>query len=973
MATFISGQTDIIPENSYTPDFAFLERMQQKKRGLYEQGKAQISAMQNSVLNAEVVSDEAKQKKMKYMQQAEKTLKEVSQLDLSLPENVQKADDVYKDFWNDEDLIHEIATVKHTRNQQQIGQQQQYSTDKDTRALYNSFSIQDLENYLQEYAEATPDERKRMSKRSYVNNVDVNGEIDKKLNDLGIKDAQVVESVNGKGYKIVDKFGKTSMLPLRDFYMNSLSPDARAHLQVMGRLEARSRYNNAFAQTGNKDLAKNLMADDLINKDIKSYKEGYIPELENSVLDATDKITGIMLAAKSQNRDLSKEESDKIKEYTTYIKNTNASKDKYKKNLEGLEDPNSEVYKNTHLSYKSGLADVYMGTTISNYAMNWAQNRANLYGSRKVEEDKTYLESQKMLNDWNKANLSSDTRLNIANESNQTKLAIKGLAGEGRNLNKTGGTSYQGPIYVGQSGTANAIEAPHDQFQKATIIARQTLIPSVLTAFQKTINNDFGFTFINKLNQNLTEGNGSKVFMTKNTPEYNQFMTAVKDGKIIGIKQGDILTNDVVYNALQTTLLKSFDTDAGMERSRQAPQEIESIKKTIETWSALDNDRKTVAEKVLSKKEYEPYLIVDPQTGSKRLMTDQEFETKYNPKTDKTINDLGAWDLLKAETLALASLGSVPFTGNAIMQGTTKYDSFNKIKQQYYNDFNKIAPGLTYATANTKENAINFGTLRYSAVDDKSQEEPEIAASQLFSAENLNNLNNVVQGVDPSLLKPDGAFSKLLASVGYLASTGNSNIQLEVEPYNTATKKPIYKVVIPDRESLIKLLGKEKGKTSDEENAAIDAFMSPSFKISASNSISMPGGIKNSMSPLENQLRNGSGIYESDPYWDKAGMGSFKIEKLSNGNYGIKVKSYIIDQNTGQKVPYDFAQGQDMIEVPASFDAQKTINDLFNILKVNYENVNKYMKQNPSVPKGTGVSITSTLEDLKNSGLDIKI
>ena len=184
MATFISGQTDIIPENSYTPDFAFLERMQQKKRGLYEQGKAQISAMQNSVLNAEVVSDEAKQKKMKYMQQAEKTLKEVSQLDLSLPENVQRADDVYKDFWSDEELLQEIGTVKHTRNQQQIGQQQQYSTDKDTRTLYNSYSIQDLDNYLQEYAEATPDERKRMSKRSYVNNVDVNGEIDKKLNDL---------------------------------------------------------------------------------------------------------------------------------------------------------------------------------------------------------------------------------------------------------------------------------------------------------------------------------------------------------------------------------------------------------------------------------------------------------------------------------------------------------------------------------------------------------------------------------------------------------------------------------------------------------------------------------------------------------------------------------------------------------------------------------------------------------------------
>lgn len=972
MATFISGQTDIIPENSYTPDFAFLERMQQKKRGLYEQGKAQISAMQNSVLNAEVVSDEAKQKKMKYMQQAEKTLKEVSQLDLSLPENVQRADDVYKDFWSDEDLLQEIGTVKYTRNQQQIGQQQQYSTDKDTRALYNSYSIQDLDNYLQEYAEATPDERKRMSKRSYVNNVDVNGEIDKKLNDLGIKDAQVVESVNGKGYKIVDKFGKTSMLPLRDFYMNSLSPDARAQLQVMGRLESRSRYNNAYAQTGNRDLAKNLMAEDLINKDIKSYKEGYIPELENSVLDATDKITGIMLAAKSQNRDLSKEESDKIKEYTTYITNTNASKDKYKSKLEGLENPESDTYKETHLSYKSGLADYYMGSTVSNYAMNWAQNRANLYGSRKIEEDKTYVEGQKMINDWNKANLSADTRLDIANESNQTKLAIKGLAGEGRNLNKTGGTSYQGPIYVGQSGTANAIETPHDQFQTATVIARQTLIPSVLTAFQKTINNDLGFTFINKLNQNLTEGNGSKAFMTKNTPEYNQFMTAVKDGKIIGIKQGDILTNDVVYNALQTTLLKSLDTDGGMERSRQAPQEIEQIKKTIETWSALENDRKTVAEKVLSKKEYEPYLITDSQTGSKRLMTDQEFNSKYNDFNKYNVYGDAVETATKYAPISSRNLGPRITVSNS-PDFKYKQEGFNKIKQQFYKDFNKIAPGLTYATANTKENAINFGTLRYSAVDDKSQEAPEIAASQLFSPENLNNLNNVVQGVDPSLLKPDGAFSKLLASVGYLASTGNSNIQLEVEPYNTATKKPIYKVVIPDKESLIKLLGKDKSNVSSDETAAIDAFMSPAFKISASNSISMPGGIKNAMSPLENQLRNGSGIYESDPYWDKAGMGSFKIEKLSNGNFGIKIKSYIIDQNTGQKVPYDFAQGQDMIEVPASFDAQKTINDLFNILKVNYDNVNKYTKQNPSIPKGTGISVTSTLDELKKSGLDIKI
>jgi hypothetical protein len=353
-------------------------------------------------------------------------------------------------------------------------------------------------------------------------------------------------------------------------------------------------------------------------------------------------------------------------------------------------------------------------------------------------------------------------------------------------------------------------------------------------------------------------------------------------------------------------------------------------------------------------------------------MSEDEFLKKYNaplPNNNKE-NKKGYWEqVLEAEGYGGYSLTKEE-ENKAVL---VKYkENFNKIKQQYYNDFNKIAPGLTYATANTKENAINFGTLRYSAVDDKSQEAPEIAASQLFSPENLNNLNNVVQGVDPSLLKPDGAFSKLLASVGYLASTGNSNIQLEVEPYNTATKKPIYKV-ITDRETLIKALGKDKSNVSPDETAAIDAFLSPAFKISASNSISMPGGIKNAMSPLENQLRNGSGIYESDPYWDKAGMGSFKIEKLSNGNFGIKIKSYIIDQNTGQKVPYDFAQGQDMIEVPASFDAQKTINDLFNILKVNYDNVNKYTKQNPSIPKGTGISVTSTLDELQKSGLDIKI
>jgi hypothetical protein len=102
MATYLPNVTDIIPElRPFTPNFDFYNQILQIKNAQYQQGYKKISNLYDSALNSPLSRDENIQRRDKYFKDIEQEIKKISSLDLSLPQNVAAASDVFKPFYED--------------------------------------------------------------------------------------------------------------------------------------------------------------------------------------------------------------------------------------------------------------------------------------------------------------------------------------------------------------------------------------------------------------------------------------------------------------------------------------------------------------------------------------------------------------------------------------------------------------------------------------------------------------------------------------------------------------------------------------------------------------------------------------------------------------------------------------------------------------------------------------------------------
>jgi hypothetical protein len=109
MATFIPNVTDVFPEPSlFTPDFAFMDKMLQRRKAMYDQGFAQVNSAYNYI-NRETTNPYNTKVKDQFLRQAKDNLKNLSSMDLSQFQNVEAANSVFGPFQNNTDVIGDQA------------------------------------------------------------------------------------------------------------------------------------------------------------------------------------------------------------------------------------------------------------------------------------------------------------------------------------------------------------------------------------------------------------------------------------------------------------------------------------------------------------------------------------------------------------------------------------------------------------------------------------------------------------------------------------------------------------------------------------------------------------------------------------------------------------------------------------------------------------------------------------------------
>jgi len=121
MATYIPGVSDVFPEPSlFTPDFSFIDKMLQRRQGLYEQGFAQVNS-KYKFIDREVTNPANQQVKDRFVKDVKNNLRNLSAMDLSQQENVNAAMGVFAPFVKNSNVLGDQALTEHWKQQVDLG------------------------------------------------------------------------------------------------------------------------------------------------------------------------------------------------------------------------------------------------------------------------------------------------------------------------------------------------------------------------------------------------------------------------------------------------------------------------------------------------------------------------------------------------------------------------------------------------------------------------------------------------------------------------------------------------------------------------------------------------------------------------------------------------------------------------------------------------------------------------------------
>ena len=135
MATYLQGVTDYIPQlQPFRPDYNFLGNILQTKQTKYDAAKRKVSDLYGSLLNAPLTKDSNIQRRDEFFKIIDDDIKKISGLDLSLQQNVDQAEKVFKGFTDDKYLVKDMVWTKKFENNVQKHENLKNCTD-----LYNIF------------------------------------------------------------------------------------------------------------------------------------------------------------------------------------------------------------------------------------------------------------------------------------------------------------------------------------------------------------------------------------------------------------------------------------------------------------------------------------------------------------------------------------------------------------------------------------------------------------------------------------------------------------------------------------------------------------------------------------------------------------------------------------------------------------------------------------------------------------------
>jgi hypothetical protein len=235
----------------FQPDLNFYGNILQTKQTQYDTNWKSLNKMYGQYYNADLTRDDSVAKKDNYLKQIEFNLQRVSQLDLSLEQNVEQATQVFKPFYEDKGLMKDMAYTKNYMNQVGRAEGLQGSYDQKEREQYWADGVAELNFRRQEFKEASASDAMGMETTQYTPYVNAVARAQEVAKEAGLSVETVDFSKDGK-FIVKTKNGEQLIEPLEKLFEARLGsdPSIQAVYKTQAYVNRKSYADSNAAQFG---------------------------------------------------------------------------------------------------------------------------------------------------------------------------------------------------------------------------------------------------------------------------------------------------------------------------------------------------------------------------------------------------------------------------------------------------------------------------------------------------------------------------------------------------------------------------------------------------------------------------------------------------------------------------------------------------------------------------------------------------
>jgi hypothetical protein len=253
MATYIQGLTQYLPQiQPFQRDFNFFANVMQKKQTEYDSGYQAMNKLYGSIFYSDVSRADNQEKKAEILSAIDHDLRKVSGLDLSLDENVRQAQQVFRPFYEDQNLMKDISYTKTYQSSMQKGLSSKDCVGKDCPDVYWDGGLRLLEHQMKNFKSVSADRAMQMRNPTYVNKFNMMKEAAKAAKENNF---EIVFEGPKNGYIVKEKNGPNAIAPLSDFLYQMFGDDARA-IDYYGAKAQLSFYENPEETINQYELQK---------------------------------------------------------------------------------------------------------------------------------------------------------------------------------------------------------------------------------------------------------------------------------------------------------------------------------------------------------------------------------------------------------------------------------------------------------------------------------------------------------------------------------------------------------------------------------------------------------------------------------------------------------------------------------------------------------------------------------------------